>query len=80
MAYFAKVNNENYTVENVIKVDNTNLLDENKNESEAVGQAYIASIGLSGTWIQTSYNRNFRGEYAGIGMVYDPIEDVFKCD
>lgn len=80
MAHFAKVNNENYTVENVIKVDNTNLLDENGNESEAVGQAYIASIGLSGTWIQTSYNRNFRGEYAGIGMVYDPIENVFKRD
>jgi hypothetical protein len=32
---------------------------------------------LGGTWIQTSYNNNFRGTYAGIGMTYDPVNDVF---
>jgi hypothetical protein len=32
---------------------------------------------LGGTWIQTSYNNNFRGTYAGIGFLYDPVNDVF---
>ena len=40
-------------------------------ESEPVGQAYIASLGLAGEWLQTSYNANFRGCYAGIGYTYD---------
>ena len=28
-------------------------------------------------WKQTSYNNNFRKQYAGIGMVYDPVKDKF---
>lgn len=32
---------------------------------------------LGGTWVQTSYNRNFRKNYAGVGMIYDPIRDAF---
>jgi len=32
---------------------------------------------LGGTWIQTSYNNNFRGTYAGVGFFYDPVNDVF---
>jgi hypothetical protein len=32
---------------------------------------------LGGTWIQTSYNNNFRGIYAGIGFIYDKENDVF---
>jgi hypothetical protein len=32
---------------------------------------------LGGTWIQTSYNNNFRGIYAGIGFIYDEENDVF---
>lgn len=33
---------------------------------------------LGGNWIKTSYNGNIRGQFAGIGMIYDPVEDVFK--
>jgi hypothetical protein len=32
---------------------------------------------LGGRWIQTSYNANFRGVYAGIGFTYDEANDVF---
>lgn len=32
---------------------------------------------LGGRWIQTSYNANFRGKFAGIGYTYDPVNDVF---
>jgi hypothetical protein len=46
-------------------------------ESEPIGQTFIASLGLEGQWLQTSYNNNFRGCYAGIGFEYDPILDIF---
>ena len=32
---------------------------------------------LGGEWIQTSYNRKFRGSFAGIGSFYLPEEDIF---
>lgn len=28
-------------------------------------------------WVQTSYNSNIRGKYAGIGDIYDRVNDVF---
>ena len=31
-----------------------------------------------GEWIQTSYNANFRGLYAGIGDYYNESLDVFE--
>ena len=39
--------------------------------------AYCNSIGLSGTWIDTSYVGARRGVYAGIGFTYDSENDVF---
>jgi hypothetical protein len=30
-----------------------------------------------GKWVQTSYNANFRGKYAGIGDYYDAEKDIF---
>jgi hypothetical protein len=32
---------------------------------------------LGGNWIQTSYNANFRFNFAGVGYSYDPIDDAF---
>jgi hypothetical protein len=32
---------------------------------------------LGGTWIKTSYNANIRGKFAGIGDIYDPVNDIF---
>lgn len=32
---------------------------------------------LGGRWVQTSYNNNFRGIFAGIGYTYDPVKDIF---
>ena len=46
-------------------------------ETEPIGQAFIASIGLEGEWKQTSYNKNFRGNFAGQGMKYDYSLDEF---
>ena len=32
---------------------------------------------LGGTWVQTSYNGNFRYNYAAAGFTYDPLDDAF---
>jgi hypothetical protein len=69
MANFAKVSNG--IVENVIVISNIDCDNLPFPESEPVGQAYIASLGLEGDWLQTSYNNNFRGNYAGINYSFD---------
>ena len=76
MAHFAKINNNN-VVEQVIVIDNNDVNNLDFPESEAVGQAFIKSIGLEGKWLQTSYNAKFRKHYAGIGYTYDSIMDAF---
>lgn len=75
MAHFARV--EDGIVREVIVVGNDDCAGGEFPASEPVGQAFINSIGLSGTWKQTSYNGNFRGTYAGIGFTYDSENDVF---
>jgi hypothetical protein len=75
MAHFAKI--ENGYVSQVIVVNNETLDNLEFLESELVGKEFIASIGLDGTWLQTSYNASFRANYAGPGMTYDEIKDVF---
>lgn len=76
MAHFARLNEGN-TVLQVIVVNNSELLDENGQESEAKGVAFCQSIFPETTWVQTSYNNNFRKNYAGIGYTYDPQRDAF---
>lgn len=76
MAHFAQINEDNI-VEQVIVVANEDCGGGNFPESEPIGQAFIASIGLPGTWLQTSYHANFRGIYAGPGDIYDPQSDQF---
>lgn len=75
MAHFAKI--ENNTVTQVIVVANNDCNGGEFPESESIGQAFIASIGLTGEWLQTSYHGNFRGKYAGIGDLYDANIDEF---
>lgn len=75
MAHFAKVDNS--VVQNVIVVANADCGGFEFPESEPVGQAFLASLGIEGTWLQTSYNNNFRGAYAGIGYTYDEESDTF---
>ena len=75
MAHFARV--ENNFVREVIVIADDNCGGGNFPESEAPGQAFIASLGLEGEWLQTSYHANFRGKYAGIGDTYDAALDQF---
>ena len=75
MAYFAKITNG--VVESIIKVENSELLDQENIEQENLGLAFIASLGLDGNWVQTSFNSTFRKKYACVGDNYDTVNDVF---
>ena len=76
MAYFAQINEDSVVTE-VIAVNNETLDYLPYPESEPVGQAFIASLGIKGLFLQTSYNNNFRGTFASIGYTYDEVDDVF---
>jgi hypothetical protein len=71
MANFAQVSNGQ--VQRVIVISNDDCDNLPFPESEPVGQAFIALLGIPGVWLQTSYNNNFRGLYAGIDYNYDPL-------
>lgn len=75
MAHFAQLDEDN-CVTQIIVVANAECLDENGNESEAVGVAFCQSL-FGGTWVQTSYNARIRKRYAAIGYVYDANLDAF---
>ena len=78
MAHFAQVFNE--IVQCVIVVSNDDCDNLPFPESEPVGQTFIASIGLQGEWLETSYNNNFRGTYAGIGFTWNGTDFVAPVD
>lgn len=62
MAHFAEIDSNNKVLR-VLVVDNS---------QEHRGQEFLAvELGLGGTWVQTSYNANFGGKYAGIGDTWD---------
>jgi len=74
MAHFAQLDESNNVLQ-VIVVNNNELLD-NGIESEAKGIEFCQSL-FGGNWVQTSYNNNFRKNYAGIGYFYDESKDAF---
>jgi hypothetical protein len=74
MAHFAKLDENNFVLEvNVVDNDALDPLDE-----EGSGIAFLTEwSGGYSNWKQTSYNRNIRKNYAGIGFTYDPVRDAF---
>ena len=62
MSHFAEINSEG-VVQRVIVAE----------------QDFInsGSVGDSFNWVQTSYNNNFRKNYAGTGYSYDKVRDAF---
>ena len=62
MAHFAEINADNI-VQRVIVAEQDFI------NSGAVGDSF--------NWVQTSYNGNFRKNYAGTGYTYDKAEDAF---
>ncbi len=75
MAHYAKLDENNVVIQ-VIVVDNKDTADASGVEKEYIGAAYCERL-LGGTWKQTSYNGNFRKNYAGLGYTYDAARDAF---
>jgi hypothetical protein len=76
MAHFARV--EDNIVREVVVINNETLENKPFPESEPIGIAFCKSIyGEDTEWLQTSYNGNFRGKYAGTGSIYNPELDEF---
>ena len=62
MSHFAEINSDSI-VQRVI------VAEQNFINSGAVGDSF--------NWVQTSYNGNFRKNYAGTGYTYDKSKDAF---
>ena len=75
MAHFAKID-ENNIVTQVVVVENKDTADATGVEKEHIGAAHLEKI-LGGIWKQTSYNGNFRKNYAGIGYTFDEQRNAF---
>jgi hypothetical protein len=77
MAHFAQLDENDHVIQ-VIVVNNSDCGDLSFPDSELVGVAFCQSIfGTDTKWVQTSYNHNFRRQYAAIGGSYSAALDVF---
>jgi hypothetical protein len=62
MAHFAKIDSNNIVTQVIVA-------EQDFINSGAVGDSFL--------WVQTSYNRNFRKNYASVGGTYDKTRDAF---
>ena len=88
MAHFAKINDNNEVL-SVLYIDNEKIQNSEGVETESIGQQYLQTHNNwpAEKWIQTSYNTEnntrrdggvpFRGNYAGIGSIWDPENNMF---
>ena len=76
MAHFAKVNH-NSVVCSVVVVSNDVIVNDEGVEDEALGQDFLAGLGMGDGWLQCSYNGSMRKNYPGIGYAYDEARDAF---
>jgi hypothetical protein len=79
MAHFAELDSNNIVL--AVKVAcNIDIQNNGGEKSEQAATHFESVVPLSEQgvkYVQTSYNHNFRKQYAGIGMIYDPVKDKF---
>ena len=90
MAHFAKLASNSKVIQ-VLTLNNSDMLNADGVEDESVGQQYLERHNNwpAQMWIQTSYNtqggkhksgddsKAFRGNYAGIGYIWDEDNNIF---
>ena len=90
MAHFAKLGSNSKVIQ-VLTLDNKDMLNADGVEDETVGQQYLERHNNwpAQMWIQTSYNTSqgthksgdnskaLRGNYAGIGYIWDEDNNLF---
>jgi hypothetical protein len=75
MAHFAEIGIDN-TVLRVLVIADKDTCDENGIEREEIGATFCKKL-LGGTWVQTSFNRKIRKNFAGVGHLYNKSLDAF---
>jgi len=79
MAHFAELDINN----KVLRVNvacNIDIQNNGGEQSEQAAEHFktVSPLSENGVkWVQTSYNNNFRKQYAGINYIYDSIKDKF---
>jgi len=79
MAHFAELDSNNKVLR-VVVACNEDIANNGGEQSEQAGEHFKTVCPLSENgvkWIQTSYNNNFRKQYAGINFTYDPVKNKF---
>ena len=74
MAHFAELDENNIVVA-VTVVDNNHVPSDKHADGETWCKDFFKKPDT--TYKQTSYNHNFRKQYAGIGYTYDAVRDEF---
>ncbi len=79
MAHFAEIDN-NGKVLRVVVACNKDIADNGGEQSEEASKYFENICPFSGQgikWVQTSYNNNFRKQYAGINFIYNSEKNIF---
>ena len=79
MAHFAELDGSNKVIR-VVVVGNdvtTAAGPLGDNDMHVDGEAWCVNFFKGGNWKQTSYNHNFRKQYAGKGYTFDAAKDKF---
>ena len=76
MAHFARLNETNEVIR-VHVLNNEVITDGDGVEQEQLGIDFLTSLYGAGNYVQTSYNHNFRKQFAGNGFTYDAAKDKF---
>jgi len=79
MAHFAELDINNKVIR-VLTACNQDILNNGGEQSEQAALHFASIVKFSDggvKWVQTSYNHNFRKQFAGIGMTYLPDENIF---
>ena len=79
MAHFAELSQANIVLR-VVVIDNNDVIANGGDQSATAEKAVEQIVPFSRwgvKWVQTSYNNNFRKQYAGIGYMFDSTKNKF---
>lgn len=79
MAHFAEIDNNNKVIR-VLAGCNIDVDAHGGDQSDTAAEQFATVVPLSEDgikWVQTSYNKNFRGNFAGEGYEWDEANNIF---
>ena len=79
MAHFAEINSDGIVLR-VVVACNQDIANNGGEQSEQAAKHFekVCPLSKNGIkWVQTSYNNNFRKQYAGIGCIFDSTKNKF---